>query len=567
MPLSQAEIKDQLTAPGAQFEIEDVVVRGQKLRAWKNAPRTLREIFEGSTQFADRDLIVYEDDRLTYGDHYTQVVALTHALVTDFGVKNGDRVAIAMRNFPEWSVAFWAAVCAGAIVVPVNAWLSGEELDYCVADSGANVMICDQAREQLLAPFYGSLGLKGVVVARATEPLLEGHLGFADVLASHAVHDALPDVAIDTDDDATIFYTSGTTGNPKGALGTHRNICNSILSLAYVGQQTALRLGNEIPAPEDAPVRHSLLSVPLFHVTGSHSNLVPILFGGGKMVLMYRWDVEQALKLIEREKISGFGGVPAMVWQVLESPSLATTDVSSIAGVGYGGAPAASELVRRILESFPDAQPSNGYGMTETSGIATMNAGIDYIENPDSVGTVVPVCDVIIADDNGAEVPRGEMGEIWMRGPNIIRGYWNKPEATAEAITDGFMHSGDIGTMDEAGFVCVVDRAKDMLIRGGENIYCVEVENALFAHPDVIDAAVIGLPHMVLGEEVAAVVQLTDGSSATPQELMDHAAGLIAKFKVPVEIEVRAEPLPRNANGKVLKRDLRTELAARQETA
>ncbi|MEE8307923.1 MAG: class I adenylate-forming enzyme family protein, partial [Gammaproteobacteria bacterium] len=564
MPLSQAQIKDQLTAPGQQFEMEDIVVRGQNLRAWKNAPRTLREIFEASTQFADRDFIVYEDDRLTYGDHYNQVVALTHALVEDFGVQNGDRVAVAMRNYPEWSVAFWAAVCSGAIVVPVNAWLTGEELNYCLSDSGSTILICDQAREKSLEPHYASLGMKAVIVARAEEPLLPGHLDFAEVISAHAAQDSLPDVAIDTDDDATIFYTSGTTGNPKGALGTHRNICTSLLSLAYVGQQTTLRLGNEIPAPEDAPRRHSLLSVPLFHVTGSHSNLVPILFGGGKLVLMYRWQPEQALQLIETEEITGFGGVPAMVWQVLESPDLGKRDLSSILGIGYGGAPAASELVRRIQDSFPDAQPSNGYGMTETSGIATMNAGIDYVDNPDSVGTVLPVCDVIIADDDGNEVPRGEMGEIWMRGPNIIRGYWNKPEATAESITDGFMHSGDIGTMDEAGFVCVVDRAKDMLIRGGENIYCVEVENALFDHPDVIDAAVIGLPHMVLGEEVAAVVQLTDGSSASPQDLMNHAAGLIAKFKVPIEIDIRDEPLPRNANGKILKRDLRTELAARQ---
>jgi long-chain acyl-CoA synthetase len=564
MPLSQAEIRAIITAPGQPYEVEDINVRGLPLRAWKNAPRTLRDVFEQSTQFEDRVFIVYENDELTYGEHYAQVIALAHALVTDYGIKNGDRVAIAMRNFPEWSVAFWAAVCAGAIAVPVNAWLKGEELEYCLADSGSVMMICDQAREQILAPYYGSLDMRAVIVARAEEPLLDGHLDLADVIAAHAGQKALPDVALDTDDDATIFYTSGTTGNPKGALGTHRNICNSLISLAFIGAQTTLRLGNEIPAPEDAPRRQSLLSVPLFHVTGSHSNLVPILFGGGKMVLMYKWNVERALELIEREQLTAFGGVPAMVWQVLQSPDLAKRDVSSVVGIGYGGAPAASELVKRIKESFPDAQPSNGYGMTETSGIAAMNGGIDYVEHPESVGTVLPICDVIIADDDGNEVPRGENGEIWMKGPNIIKGYWNKPEATAEAITDGWMHSGDIGTMDDEGFVYVVDRAKDMLIRGGENIYCVEVENALFTHPDIVDAAVIGLPHLVLGEEVAAVVQLSDGSTTTEQELKDHVSQHIAGFKVPVEIDIRDEPLPRNANGKVLKRDLRIEMAARQ---
>ena len=565
MPLSQAEIRALMTAPGQQFELEDVTVRGLPLRAWKNAPRSLREIFESSIQFADRDFIVYEDDRLTFADHYGQVVALAHALVGDYGIKNGDRVALAMRNFPEWSVAFWAAVSVGAVIVPVNAWLKGEELAYCIGDSGSTLLICDQAREQALALHFEELGLGTIIVARPDEDLIPGHIDLSDVLAAHAGHDSLPDVAIDTDDDATIFYTSGTTGNPKGALGTHRNICNSLLSLAFVGAQTTLRLGNEIPAPEDAPIRQSLLSVPLFHVTGTHSNLVPILFGGGKMVLMYRWDPERALELIEREQLTGFGGVPAMVWQVLESPDFGKRDVSTITGVGYGGAPAASELVRQIEKHFPEAQPSNGYGMTETSGIATMNAGVDYRERPDSAGTVVPVCDVIIADDDGNEVPRGELGEIWMKGPNIIKGYWNKPEATAEAITDGWMHSGDIGTMDEDGFVYVVDRAKDMLIRGGENIYCVEVENALFDHPDVVDAAVVGLPHQVLGEEVGAVVQLSDGSTATAQQIMDHVAGHIAAYKVPVDIDIRGEPLPRNANGKILKRDLRLEMAARRE--
>jgi len=564
MALSQAEIRAAMTAPGQMFEMEEVEALGRKVRSWKNAPPTLRDIFLNSAQYGDRVFIVYEDEELTFAQHYSQVVALAHALVEDYGIKNGDRVAVAMRNFPEWSVAFWAAVCAGAIVVPVNAWLMGEELDYCLSDSGAQVMLCDQARERALAPYYETLKLDGVIVARADEPTLPGHKDFADVVAAHAGKESLPDVAIDPDDDATIFYTSGTTGNPKGALGTHRNACSSLLSLAYIGAQATLRMGEEILAPKDAPRRQSLLSVPLFHVTGTHSSLMPILFNGGKMVLMYKWNPERALELIEREELTNFGGVPAMAWQVLESPDFEKRDTSTITGVGYGGAPSASELVRRLKEAFPDAHPSNGYGMTETSGIVTMNAAIDYVENPESAGTTVPVCEVKIVDDEGNALPPGELGEIWMYGPNIIKGYWNKPEATAEAITDGWMRSGDVGTMDERGFLHVVDRAKDMLIRGGENIYCIEVENALYDHPDVVDAAVIGLPHTVLGEEVAAVVQLSAGSTASAQELMDHAAQHIAAFKVPVEIDIRDEPLPRNANGKILKRDLRLEMAVRK---
>jgi long-chain acyl-CoA synthetase len=277
--------------------------------------------------------------------------------------------------------------------------------------------------------------------------------------------------------------------------------------------------------------------------------------------MMYKWDPERALELIERERINSFGGVPAMVWQVLESPSFSKRDLSCVTSVGYGGAPAAPELVRRIQEAFPKVSPGQGYGLTETSSVTTLNGGADYIAKPDSVGPPVPVVDVKIVDQAGRELPVGEVGEIWIRGPNVVSGYWNKPEATAETITDGWLHSGDLGRVDEEGFVYVLDRAKDMLIRGGENIYCVEVESVLYDHPAVMDAAVVGLSHRVLGEEVAAVVQVVAGREVTEKELQDFVGSRLAAFKVPVRIELRSEPLPRNANGKILKRQLKDEMA------
>jgi long-chain acyl-CoA synthetase len=332
-------------------------------------------------------------------------------------------------------------------------------------------------------------------------------------------------------------------------------------SAGFVRARAALRRGVPLPQPGEAtPQSVILVSVPLFHVTGSHSMLAYGTHTGAKLVTMYKWNAERALELIERERITQFGGVPAMVWQVLESPDFGKRDTSSVLAVGYGGAPAAPELVRRIKQAYPDSSPSNGYGLTETSAIATSNAGLDYERKPGSVGLPMPICDVKVVDDQGREQPPGGVGELWIRGPNVVKGYWNKPEASAKSFGGGWLHTGDVVTRDEEGFVHILDRAKDMLIRGGENIYCVEVENVLYAHPEVTDAAVIGLPHRTLGEEVGAVVQVLTPDAVTEDELKSFAAEHLAKFKVPVRIELRTDPLPRNANGKILKRQLKEEL-------
>src|SRR5437660_7103598 len=431
-----------------------------------------------------------------------------------------------------------------------------------MADSGAKVLFADGERAERMAPHLDGLGLDAVIVARPEASPAPGQEQLIDVLASSPSDGVLPDVDLGPEDDATIFYTSGTTGRPKGAVGTQRNICTNLMSLFFVAARGAMRARDgQSPLLTSSGEQNSyLLSVPLFHATGCHSVLVANTAAGGKLVMMHKWDPERALELIERERVTNFGGVPAMVWQVLDSPDFAKRDTSSVKSISYGGAPAPPELVKRIKEHFPVGLPSNGYGLTETSSVTTMNTGDDYVRKPESVGPPVPVCDVKVMDDDGEEVPAGEVGELWIKGPNIVRGYWHNPEATAATFTDGWLRSGDVARLDEEGFVFIVDRAKDMLIRGGENVYSVEVEAALFEHPAVADVAVIGIPHQVLGEEVGAVVQLRPGAAAGEEELRRHVAERLAAFKVPVRVWFREEPLPRNPAGKVLKRELRDEL-------
>ncbi|HZU71843.1 MAG TPA: AMP-binding protein [Acidimicrobiales bacterium] len=561
MPIAEADAA--LTAPGQPFEVVEQVIRGIPTRTWKNAAPNLPAILSGSRAHGGAVFLVYEDERTTFEEHFAMAATLAHRLIEDFGVAKGDRVAIAMRNFPEWVVAFWAAAAAGAVIVPLNAWWTAPELAYGLEDSGTKVAFVDGERMERLAST--DVPKLTTVVARAESALTAGAVPFEEVLGPVDASAGLPEVAIEPEDDATIFYTSGTTGRPKGAVGTQRNICTNLMSLMFSAARGAFRAraGAAAPAqpPTSAPTQNaSLLSVPLFHATGCHSTLVANTASGGKLVMMYRWNPERALELIERERITQFGGVPAMVMQVLDSPDFAKRDTSSVRGIGYGGAPAPPELVRRIKEHFPVGQPSNGYGLTETSSVTTLNSGPDYVRKPDSVGPPVPVVEVKVVDDAGNPLPTGAVGELWIKGPNVVRGYWNKPKETADTFTDGWLHTGDVARIDDEGFVYIVDRAKDMVIRGGENVYCVEVEAALYEHPGVADAAVIGIPHPVLGEEVGAVVQLRPGSAATEEELRAHVAARLAAFKVPARVWFRDEPLPRNPAGKILKRDLREEL-------
>ncbi|HEX7946297.1 MAG TPA: class I adenylate-forming enzyme family protein, partial [Phenylobacterium sp.] len=474
---------------------------------------------------------------------------------------------VIMRNLPEWVVAFYAAASLGAIVTPLNAWWTGPELEYGLTDSGTKVVLMDAERyERMTEHLHNCPDLVRVYVSRAREEIahplvtkLEEAIGGANDWAN-LPDQPLPPVDILPDDDATIFYTSGTTGRPKGALATQRAINTNIITAGAAAARSFLRKGEMPPAPDPTqPQRAMLLSVPFFHVTGCFAVLNPILFAGGKLVLMYKWDVIRAFELIEREKVTGAGGVPTIAWQLLEHPARANYDLSSLQGVSYGGAPSAPELVRRLKEVFPKSTSGQGWGMTETCATVTSNGAEDYQNRPDSCGPAAAVAELQIRDpaDGVTVLPVGQMGELWSKGPMNAKLYWNKPEATAQTFVDGWVRTGDLAKLDEEGFCYILDRAKDMLIRGGENIYCVEVENVLYDHPAVMDAAVVAKPHRILGEEPAAVVTLKPGAEATEEELRAHVAERLAAFKVPVEIRFWHETLPRNPNGKILKSELK----------
>jgi long-chain acyl-CoA synthetase len=560
--MSLRDVHARLTAPGSPLEMTEAVVRGERQRVWKNAPPTLRDIFLVGRSHGDKPFLVHEGERATFEALARAAVVFAHEL-QKLGVRKGDRVAISTRNLPEWPATFFGTLLTGAIAVPLNAWSTGPELQYMLVDSGAVVAVVDPERFDRIAPHLSECpDLRQVFVSR-TEAAPAGARRLEDVIGATADWAALPAldlpaVEIDADDDATIFYTSGTTGKPKGALGTHRNAASTLFARAYGKAAASLRRG-EAPAVADpnAPQESTLLSVPFFHVTGCFSTLVPALFAGVKIVTMRRWDALEALKLIERERINSAGGVPTIAWQLIEHPDFEKYDTSSLLGFSYGGAPAPADLVRRLRTAKPASALATAWGMTETSAPFTIVIGEDYETRPTTCGYALPVGEIRIVGADGQDKPNDEAGELWVRGPMVVKGYWRKPEATEQTFGGGWLRTGDIAKLDDEGFCYIVDRAKDMLIRGGENIYCVEVENALAAHPDVVDAAVVGRPHKELGEEPVAVVTLKAGSQLSEADLRAFVLERIAAFKAPVSVVIRQELLPRNANGKILKRELR----------
>ncbi|WP_207569129.1 class I adenylate-forming enzyme family protein [Mycobacterium decipiens] len=561
-----AEAHRVLTAPGQPYETEQRIVAGRRTSVWKNAPATLLDLFGSARAHGDRLFVVYENQRVSYRSFARAAVALAHAL-SDDGVQPGDRVAVIMSNRPQWPVAFYGALLAGAIVVPLNAWWTARELEYVLSDCDARVVIADRERLARLGPSLSvCAAMRRVYVTQDTAEL--DHCDRAvvpleAVIGDSSAWDGLPDqpppdLKVDPDADATIFYTSGTTGKPKGAIGTHRNAATVAFASGFGPARAALRRGEPIPVPDHhAPAKCTLLSVPLFHVTGSLTILHSVMLAGDHIVLMSRWDPREALNLIERERCTTIGGVPTIAWQILHHPDRQQFDLSSIETVNYGGAPAATALAQRITDTWSQATPAQGWGMTETSGTFTAHGGEDYLTHPDSCGLALPTGDMIIVDKRGNQLRPNQVGELWVRGANVVRGYWNNPTATAEAFTDGWLRTGDLARINPDGYLTIVDRKKDMLIRGGENIYTTEVESALYEHPAVVDAAVIGLAHPTLGEQPAAVVHLVAGADVSDAELHDHLAQRLARYKLPVSFARHPEMLPRNPNGKIVKQALR----------
>ncbi|MBN7798822.1 class I adenylate-forming enzyme family protein [Parahaliea mediterranea] len=549
---------EQLTAPGAPWELEQRRINGVELRSYKNAPGTLRDAIDAGRAHGDKTFVTYQDERYSFDDFFAAADRLAHHLAQGLGIHKGDRVAIAMRNYPEWMMSFVAIASIGAVVVPLNSWGRAEELAYGIQDAGARLVICDSERLAYLADQLPALNCRAIQVRgdERRDDWVEPWSRSQEAAAE------LPEVDIGPGDLAIIMYTSGTTGKPKGAASTHFAIAQALYNFEY---HAALSAMANMPTVEKMlgsgfdPA--TLLAVPLFHVSGCYAVFLGNLRGGRKLSIMYKWNPEQALDIIARERITVFTGVPAMTLALLESPRFADSDTSSLFALGAGGAACPPHLKDLIYDKLPDAYPGTGYGMTETNATGSSCTGAAFRLRPNAAGTLSPIVEVKTVGENGNALPRGETGEIYIKSPTNVQQYWNLPEASANTFVDGWVATGDVGYVDDLDFLYIVDRIKDMVIRGGENIYPVEVEGVLLGHPAVLEATVFGVPHEQWGEELIASVHLGD-DSATEEELRAHVAGHLAGFKVPARILISGDELPKNATGKVLKKAVKEQYLA-----
>jgi len=547
--MSRAEALAILTAPGEPYALETKTIRGRAQKVFAHAPASLGEMFEATA--SDLPFIIYEQERISFADTQRQAQKISRLLVHHFGIVKGDRVAISMRNYPEWILVFQAATSIGAIAVAMNAHWQPDEMAYGLADSGSKVLFADAERLERLARAKFDPALK-VVSVRAGQ--VAGAEDLADLLARFD-GPTLPAVTVDPEDNAIIYYTSGSTGFPKGVVSTHRNVISALMSWELDLRAGALSSGIPMVQPAEQPA--TLLGVPLFHVTGSHAVFLQSYRTQRRLVAMYKWDPDHAASLIERERITTFTGPAAMTGDLVRVAKETNRDLSSMVSVGGGGAPRAPEQVRQIEASFEKALPATGWGMTETNAIGTGIGGLDYLGRPASSGRCSAVLELLIVNEAGEALSAGEPGELLVRGTSVFPGYWNRDDLNKTLFEDGWFRTGDVAYLDEEGFLFIVDRIKDLIIRGGENIGCGQVEAALLTHPDIHEAAVYAVPDERLGEEVGAT--LFSDKELDPEAIRHYLAGHLAKFEVPRYILITHEPLPRTASGKILKRDLRAE--------
>ncbi|MEO3976146.1 class I adenylate-forming enzyme family protein [Streptomyces sp. CAU 1734] len=541
-----------LTAPGAPF----AVVRGEDGGLiYADGPRTLREIAETTWAHGDRLFLVGESASYTYREFIAAASALARRFAGEYGLRPGDRAAIAMRNHPEWQIAFWGAQLAGLVTVPLNAWWTGQELAYALDDCTPVLLLVDGERLPRVDGWARRTGARVIVFheesgADTAAPHIERYADFAPP----DPRGAPPAVDIRAEDDATVIYTSGTTGRPRGAVATQLALAGAALHPRFHAAAAALARG-DLPGRGPAPVM--LMTFPFFHVA-AFTALSTVMGLGGTAVLMRAWDPERALALIAEHRVTHYAGVPTTALQLLEAAERAGDPLPTLVNLATGGAPAPPGIVAGLTARHGRVEPRNGYGLTETGGGVLACFGAECRAAPGSVGRPAPAVETRIAGPDGAAVPPGGTGELWLRGQSLMRGYWRDERATAEAFRDGWFRTGDLATVSDDGLITIVDRLKDMVIRGGENVHCVEVEAVLHGHPDVADAAVLGVPHPVLGEEVAAVVQLRPGATATEAALREYAGGRLAAFKVPARLVLG--PVPRGPAGKILKRELRRDV-------
>lgn len=553
----------ELTAPGGPYELATIQGTHGPLKVFANGPATLRDLFADSR--SEATFIVYEGERLTFAEAYAQSCQIAHVLVHTLGVNHGDRVAISMRNYPEWMLAFNAITSIGAIAVAMNALWTAEEMAYGLRDSGAKVLFADSERIARLAELSDPPQVAVVAVrpTPAEHDLAPHHHLLGDLLAGLGPV-PMPEVTLAPTDDATILYTSGSTGHPKGVVSSHRNIVSALLSweVDIAAQRLVAEANGDLPInAEPEPQPSVVLAVPLFHVLGLHAVYLMCFRSQRKLVGMYRWDPAEAAALIESESIAAFVGPPAMTGDMVREARRTDRDLSSLRTVGGGGASRPPEQVRQIDAVFAEAIPNTGWGMTETNAIGTTINGADYLAHPDSAGRCLAVLEMRVVDGADTPVPAGERGELQIRGTSLFRGYWNRPEVDAEVFVDGdWFRTGDVAIIDAEGYLYIVDRIKDLIIRGGENIGCGHVEAALALHPAIHEAAVYAVPDERLGEEVAATVYAEPGLDV--DELRTFLGDHLARYEVPRYIFVHDGPLPRTGSGKLFKRELRDQAVA-----
>ncbi len=565
--ISREEIKQDLEqlkqiviqhkAPDAPLSTSAKVIDGIEQEVFTKIPETLHDVYRLALEAPERDFLVYQKERFSFGQTYKLACSLAKIMMGRFGVGKGDRVAICSRNNPEWCIAYMATTIIGAVAVPMNSWWTGAELSYGLEDSGSNLLFADQERITRISPYLDPLNLDIIAIkpdADSNFPELHQLL-----LEDNNYRDIdLTALEIAADDNATIMYTSGSTGHPKGVLSTHRNITHALYSWLFAKEI------NEILRPElfeeNPEFEPSILAnVPLFHVTGSHAQFLASFINQRKFVMMYKWDAEIALSLIEQEHITVLHGVPTMTWEMMQSPNFDSTDMSSVRYVQAGGAARPPEHLTIMLEKFPaKAIPGLGYGLTETNALGAIISGKFYEYIPHSTGRpIVPVTRIKIVDKNDNSLGTEEVGEICIKGPTVMKEYWNRPQETQSALKDGWFYSGDIGKLDDLGFLIILDRAKDIVIRGGENIGCAEVEYAIVEHPAVNEVSVYGIPDNRLGEILCASVMLKTGETLDSENLKQFLINKLAQFKIPQHISFQFEQLPRIASGKIAKKQLR----------
>ncbi|MFT4796875.1 MAG: long-chain acyl-CoA synthetase [Candidatus Azotimanducaceae bacterium] len=547
--LTREQARDQLTAPGADYELENRTLYSQSIRSFKNGPHTLRDLF--SENCSDLDFFVYGEERYSFQQAFDRAGQIGQLLVHEYDVQKGDRVAISMRNYPEWVFAFMAVTSIGGVAVAMNALWTADEMQYGLADSGSKVLIADQERVDRISPVLDQLTLSLLTVRCSASPEFSPALSLEARMAKHSTD--MPVVDVQPEDMATILYTSGSTGHPKGAVSCHLNILSALKSWE-LDQTTALLMsGLTPPEPKFQPA--GLMAVPLFHATGSHAVFLSSFRPQRKLVSMYKWDPMLAAELIEVEKISSFVAPAAMTGDLLNTARKTDRDLSSLQTVGGGGAPRAPEQVKNIATTFSQALPNTGWGMTETNAIGCGIGGEDYLAHPGSSGRCSAVLDIKVVNEAGDSMPAGERGELLIRGASVIEGYWQRPDANASTFIEGWLRTGDVAYVDEEGYLYIVDRIKDLVIRGGENIGCAEVEAGLLAHEAILEASVYSVPDERLGEEVGATIYAEH--SIDEADLVKFLEQHIAKFKIPRYLVQSDEPLPRIASGKIDKRNIR----------